>query len=352
MARPEGETGHRDPGVGKFREGWVNRLIRRISGLPGPAWVAYLAALVLLAVLSHLVSWVEGGVPFGVPNVYRASLAIYVVGPLAAIHYLDSVARTAMLRFRPALGQADEVILALERDLTTMPSGPTNGWTLAGLLLGAAFIATGRDPEGAFRHAPLTFAFDGAASLIAFAPVPVVVYHTVRQLRLISRIHERATELDLYRPDPLYAFSSLSAQTGGAILAMNYLAVATNPTTFSSAAVLVPLILTFFMAIGCFVVPLLGMHRRIVAEKVRLETDAGGVLRHAIDELDQRIRTADDLGATTMTRVLEGLVIKHDVIARMSTWPWRLGTLRAFVSAVILPVALWLLFRSLERVLR
>lgn len=337
---------------GGFDRSWVNRLMDRIAILPGPAWAVYLAALVVFLVLSHVFAWVEGDVPFGAPDVFRASIAIYVVGPLAAIRYLDSVARTALDRFRPALGLDDQLIQAFDRDLTTMPARPTLAYTLAGLVLGAAFVASGGlDPVGSFRHGPITFVFEVAAMLAAFALLPVFVYHTVRQLRLISRIHEQAKEFDLYRPDPLYAFSSLSAQTGGAILGMNYLAVATNPGAFANLTAAVSVAGTFVIAIGCFVVPLLGMHRRIEANKARLETDAGDVLRRAIDELDRRIRANDDEGASMMTRVLEGVVIKRDVIARMPTWPWRAGTLRAFASAVLLPVALWLVFRALGQYL-
>lgn len=351
MVSSPGRDVGREPAVGGFDASWANRLIDRIAAFPGPAWAAYLAVFVVVLVVAHLVSWLDGAAPFGVPDAYRASFAMYLVGPIAAIAYFDSVARTALDRFRPALGPKADLIEGFEFELATMPAKPTNLWTLAGLAFAAMFVAVGPDPAALMATAPLTFAFDVTVGLASFAGAAVLLYHTLRQLREISRIHEQATALDLYRPDPLYAFSSLTAQTGIALIGINYVSAATDPATFSNPALMAGLGLSLLIAIGCFVLPLMGMHRRLVAEKVKLEADAGDLLRRTIDELDRRIRADDDSGASAMTRVLEGIVIRRDVIGRIPTWPWRAGTLRAFVSAVVLPLAMWLLFRTLGKVL-
>lgn len=338
----------------RFDPSWVNRLIDRIAALPGPPWAPYLAGFAVVLVAAHLVAWVDGGVPFGMPDAYRASFAVYLVGPIALVAYFDSVGRTALDRFRPALGPSSRLIEGFEIDLTSMPAKPTFVWSVGGLVFAAAYVVTGPvgpDPAAAFAAAPLTFAFDAILGSVSFAGAAVLLYHTIRQLWAISRIHEQATDLDLYRPEPLYAFSSLTAQTGIAIIGVNYLSAATDPATFSSVPLMAGLGASLVIAVGCFVLPLLGMHRRLVAEKARLEGDAGDLLRRTMDDLDRRIRAGDDSGASALTRVLEGVVIRRDVIGRLPTWPWRTGTLRAFVSAVVLPVAMWLLFRTLGRVL-
>lgn len=341
--------------MGGFDPSWVNRLIDRIAALPGPSWAAYLAGCVVVLVVAHLVAWVDGGVPFGVPDGYRASFAVYLVGPIALIAYFDSVARTALDRFRPALGRRDGLADGFEIDLTTMPARPAFVWSVGGLVFAAAYVVTGPvtgpDPAASIAAAPLTFAFDVTVGSVSFAGAAVLLYHTIRQLQAISRIHEQATDLDLYRPAPLYAFSSLTAQTGIAIIGVNYVSAATDPATFSSVPLMAGLGASLVIAVGCFVLPLLGMHRRLVAEKARLEGDAGDLLRRTMDDIDRKIRAGDDAGAGALTKVLEGVLIRRDVVGRIPTWPWRTGTLRAFVSAVVLPVAMWLLFRVLGRAL-
>ena len=37
------------------------------------------------------------------------------------------------------------------------------------------------------------------------------------------------------------------------------------------------------------------------------------------------------------------------MLARVSTWPWSPGTLRGFGTAIVLPIALWLIYRVLDQ---
>jgi hypothetical protein len=39
-------------------------------------------------------------------------------------------------------------------------------------------------------------------------------------------------------------------------------------------------------------------------------------------------------------------------VTRASTWPWAPETLRGFVTALVLPIALWLVYRFLDQVAR
>ncbi len=39
------------------------------------------------------------------------------------------------------------------------------------------------------------------------------------------------------------------------------------------------------------------------------------------------------------------------MVEKLPTWPWRQGTIGAFVTAILLPIGLWLVTRLLERVI-
>ena len=140
----------------------------------------------------------------------------------------------------------------------------------------------------------------------------------------------------------MYAFSVLTARTGSALVAFAYLSAATDPATFTNPALITTTAVMLLVATGCFVLPLFGMHGRILVEKARLEAEAGEHLGRALKELNIRGRAGYDAGAGALTRVIEGLVIQRTMIRAIPTWPWRTETLRGFVSAVVLPIGLWL----------
>lgn len=50
-------------------------------------------------------------------------------------------------------------------------------------------------------------------------------------------------------------------------------------------------------------------------------------------------------------KALANLVIERDTLEKISTWPWGRGTLTGFLTALILPILLWIITRILERVM-
>lgn len=50
-----------------------------------------------------------------------------------------------------------------------------------------------------------------------------------------------------------------------------------------------------------------------------------------------------------LSKAQTALVQERDLIARLSTWPWDPTTLRAVVSAIALPIVLFLITRVLDR---
>ncbi len=134
-------------------------------------------------------------------------------------------------------------------------------------LLAYAFFP---DAEGIVGLSPTALAVRISYEIVTTAVGFVALYRTVRQLRLVHRIHAMALHIDLYQPAPLYAFSSLTAQAGmGFFLLLVPLALlvpsGSGPAAYAVAA-------TWFVtlaviSIAAFVLPLQGMHARIVTRK-------------------------------------------------------------------------------------
>ncbi len=49
----------------------------------------------------------------------------------------------------------------------------------------------------------------------------------------------------------------------------------------------------------------------------------------------------------TLGKSIAALWRERDIIAKLPTWPWSTGTLRGFVSALLLPITLFLIQRLL-----
>ena len=329
---------------------WVDRLTDAIARLPGPWWVAYLVGFAVFLIVANAAAWIDGTLTPGTFDLYLSALAVYAVVPLAAIHYLDVEASAALEEMRKTLS-VDDGSLELHRyRLTTMPAVPTLIWTGLGLAFAFGYVVFG--PTIAVQQAgPMTRAVDAAIALVAFPLFGAMFFHTVRQLRLISDIQSQIPSIDLFQLRPLYAFSGVTARTGLITLALAYLSAATDPSTFvlTNPTLFVFVLVAIVVAIVAFIVPLLGIQQRVAKAKASALAEANRDLQSVLSEVSRRARFADLTDADAVNKHLASAVAQRDIVARIPTWPWEPGTLRGFVTAVVLPIALWLVFRALER---
>jgi hypothetical protein len=315
----------------------VDQLMDWIDHFPGPLWLFYLVALIVLIIISNGIAWIEGSVPVGTFDLYRSSIPFYSVASLALMHHLNHVARRALAAFRPALGAADTEYERFEYQLTTLPRRTTWSVLVLSPLLTAAFLFFTPYVATVFNVSPWLAAAEVVLYVIVFAVIMVLMYHTLRQLRLVSLIHTSATNVNLFQPTPLYAFSRLTAQTAIGLLLINYFSILTDPTTFVNPALNALTISTSLIAVACFVLPLNGMHDRIAAQKNRLRAEANIRLETTIQEIYRRADTQNLVEIDQLNKLMTSLVTAREEITKIPTWPWDPRTLTGFVSAFLLP---------------
>jgi hypothetical protein len=337
-----------DASKAAYAPSWVDRLTDRVDALPFPAWAAYLGLLVVVALAGNLAVWLDGSLDFGQPDVYQLSLGFYVAIALGGIHYLDLAASQAWRTFRPVLQVDDETAAAMGYQLTTMPARTTLAWTLIGLAANAVFFVSLYGTEVSIERTPVTLIENGVVDAVALVLTVVLGYHTLRQLRLIDALHRQVERIDLLDIAPLHAFSRVSAATGILLLALVYVAVLTDPASSTNVGLVAGLGITVALAVACFVVPLYGMHTRIAAEKARRLEETNRRLDRVLAELDRRTDLMDLTEADAFNKHLASVIAQRQVVSAVPTWPWQAETLRGFVTAVALPVALWFLYRFLE----
>jgi hypothetical protein len=329
-----------------YRASWVDQLTRAIDRLPIPPWAFYAVLLVVLVLAINAVRWVSGA-PFGTFDLFDSGDASFPVYMLAMIHYLNRVAGAKLEAFRPALDVDQLEYERLRYELTTLPA---RGAALAALV-GVGFIVFLYGgtlvSEGSGTAPPTYVVATLVLQAVTFAFLGTLIYHTIHQLRLVSRIHALAPRIDLFQPAPLYAFSHLTARTGLGLAILTAYSYVIDPSINPIGVGLT--VLMVGVAAAAFVLPLEGMHGRIVDEKERLQLEADRRLKATLAQLHQSVDERDLSASDPLNKTLESLQLERDAIARMPTWPWQPGTLRAFVSVLLVPIVLWLIFRVLDR---
>jgi hypothetical protein len=328
--------------------GGVSRFYDWCYGLPWHGWWVFPAMAGLLFAWAQGILWVTGRLPVGT---FDPTLTVSVVyGPyaLGALAYLNRVAGRALRTFWPATGWPDADRASWEHAFTTVR---------AGLGVPSLFIGIGV-AIGAFLSAPTAIVgaddLDRLVYFAAFAPTAIfgygmsvlVIAHTSRQLRLVSTIHRHARAIDPFDRVPVYAFSRFTVQTGLAFLLSGYYTLTLNSSFQSGNLVgLVVLGLVMALSAACFALPLWGIHGRLVGEKETLHAGVEARLNKLAQELYRRIDAGEYDGTKVVNEAIAAAGAVRERIERLPTWPWPPQVFRGFLSALLLPVIVYLLSR-------
>ncbi len=339
-----------------YHASWVDRLFVWIEHRPFPPWLFYLLIILALAILGHVVRWIDGSLSPGSLQVIPLVEAPFAVYFLALIHYLNFAARRALATFRPILDVTDEETQQLEYGLNGIP-----GWTgilavLAGAFVGFANVYSRPDSWGV--SAAPSLGLTALVAAVANVGSILWVVHTIRQLRAVDLIHRMPKNINPFHREPLYAFSTLTLPTaiGGLLPVYIYLFLAyyfgvLGPLPLPSAFEAAGLGLVIALALAAFILPLSSMHHRLAREKARLVAEADQRYSVMVDKFNDEFGQArfKDLDATS--RAIASLTSQREVLARISTWPWKPETLRSLLTTVALPVLLYLVSRFVGRYL-
>ncbi len=338
-----------------YAPSWVNHFTAWVDRLPVPSWSFYLVVVLVLSLLLVIVPWVEGAFPVGTVFPVQLFMPVMITLLLAMLHYLDNRASSALMTLRPALKASKEEASRLHYELTTLPARPTLLASLATviliLLLG---VIGGRESSiEVFVPWPVSGNLVYFVYLIGFWNFGAFAYHTIHQLGVINRIYTRYTHIDLFRLRPLYAFSSITALTAVMLALAAYGWNALNPEGLQDLNLVTIgiLFLITALALAAFVWPLLGIHRLLAEEKGRLLDECALRLEAAIAELHERMDSGELEGIDRLNLAMSSLEIEQQALDRIPTWPWQPETPRLLVTALALPLGLWLLQYVLQLLL-
>lgn len=356
--RREGSCVHQGPYAGgvdaapsPYAPSWYDRLQTWVERRVGPPWLAYIGAFVVIAGVLDAIAWLSGFVAPGELDPYINSGAAYMVIGYAGMHVLDVSAARAWRAFRPATRLDDAASDRFAYELTTMPARPALVATLVGLAVSLVYVVSQYGRPFDLGRQPVLFALSVLVVTIGFVGTAGAFYHSIHQLRAIGRAHRFVGDVDLLHLGPLHAFAGVTATTGILLLVIGYLAIPTNPSPTSNPVVIAIAVASIGLAIACFAIPLVGIRAVIGAERSRRLGTVNRLLGEGLAELHRRAEARDLTDADPLSKQLASLMSERDLVARVPTWPWAAQTLQGFTAAIVIPVALWLTYRFLERAL-
>jgi hypothetical protein len=326
-----------------LRPSWIDQLVCGVRRLPIPSWLFYLSLWLIVALLltaGMALADTRGATDIGAGIAFWSLAPVYY---LALMHYLDGVAERALVAFRPISDMSEATYLRYRDELTTMPAREAlfaglagAGLTLVSLLLrdGPAYTSL------AIHRLPGPMGVDSV--VLANVVMSSFVYHSIRQLRIVGRIHATITRINLFQRGPLYAFSTLTARTGiGYLLALSLGIIPRTGSSSTDWLLDTSTLVIQLLAVASFVLPLLAVQRRLAQEKQRRHDELAVRLERGFAELHARIDSGA-LGEVSAVRTaLDALGLERDTLAKVSTWPWQFGTLAGFGSALLLPLTIW-----------
>src|SRR3954452_16997598 len=105
-------------------------------------------------------------------------------------------------------------------------------------------------------------------------------------------------------------------------------------------------------AIASFILPLLGIHHRLVEEKARWKGEVAQHLKTNITNFHKMSAEHKLEEVDLQLRIIEGINREKAILEQIPTWPWQPGTLRGLTTSVLVPILLWLVVKMLEHIVR
>ena len=348
--RSSGNERHPQP----YSPSWVNHLTAWVNRRSWPSWSWYLGLWLILVIILVATLWIEGVHPVG--KIFPAQLFMpaMIALFLAMIHFLDSRAEAALTTLQPALKATEEEYDQLRYQLTTLPAWPTilaSLATIAAIYLIGFLTGETESALEALAGSPIAATLVRIVYWIGWWVFGAFVYHSIHQLRQIDFVYSRHTRIRLFAMSPLYAFSPVTALTAVTLVIATYGWTALNPDNLSDPISIVLISLITLLALGAFAWPLLGIHRLLGEEKARLLDECALRMEDAIAELHRRMDSGDLEGMDRLNDAMASLVIERDALGAIPTWPWQPETPRLLITALALPLGLWIIQYVLQLVL-
>ena len=333
-----------------YRGGPISWLLLRLDALPERGWAVIALLALALAAWGNGVLWATGELPVGTIDANVIIVAVYAPYGLAMLMLGRHIALRALDGFWPATGwpDSDRQVWAYQFERT--PARIELVAVILGLIGGLAALIAAPTTVVAAGYDTLDYYLANIPLFAAgYTVTTVVTFISARWLLLVMRIHREATEVDVFDRAPLYAFSRLTVFAALGVVAAVYYTLTFNAAyQVGNVPSLAFLGVAFLIGLAAFVVPLWGIHVRIVREKEALLRDVERRVNSIANELYRDIDSGSMDTASKFTALLTSLGSLRERIEHLPTWPWPPNLFRGFITALLLPIAIFILTRVIS----
>lgn len=329
---------------------WMDTLVGWIDGLPGHGLLFYILSGLGLGITINAIFWIDGSVPLGTIDPLNTSFSLFVLYWLILYQYLTHVGSRSLQTFRPLLDASDEDVERLEYELAKLPRWL--GWLSIPIGFGVFAAEIPGNPQEFGDLVPNTALVPiGDVAITGFMAACFIclLIRSIRQLRMVARLHSRATNINLLELEPAHAFSELTSRTGIGLIFVLVFSLVFAPATGKTAFDVITDMFVAVIAVAIFVVPLLGMRALLEKEKERVLKETSELLQTTRDLFHAKVKSRNYDSLEGMETAISTLIRERKLFEKISTWPWKTVTLRGFASTLLLPIFIWLITRLLER---
>jgi hypothetical protein len=339
-----------------YRGSWADALTDRVRRLPGPSIAYYALFSALLFAIVTAIEWLVGSLEPGRFVPVQAAVCAVAGLWLRLIEQFNESARAAVRALGPARLGDPARFPEIERRLTTLPALPLVAFSVLAAavsetraFVSPAFLQAISDPGVGRTPSTVVLAtLVAVATFIGSAWASKIVVMSWRIHRLLT--HE--VRVSLFDVSALFAFSRITAAMAVSMI-LSLVLVSVPAPTILAADVLGIAGGLFTLAIAglCFVLPLVGVHGRLVEDKDRLTGLAVEKLRTAATDLHQALDAGDLPKFDPYQKALTGIETELRLLRDTPTWPWQRETVRWVIGALMFPVILYVLQQGIARLI-
>lgn len=328
-----------------YKPSWIDRFNNWVETLPVRAWIFFALSGIALILVQILFLWLEGGL--GALDILPVIIFNGLVTPflLGLILLFDNQAVTALDSMRPSLDMTEPVFSEYRYKLSNMPARAAliSGLVLLVIVIALEQLTSVPSSYAVLEQLPIfTVVYYVIDKSSAFM-YGVMVYHTIRQLRLVNSINTRHLRINLFNVGPSQAFSKLTASTAVGLVVGVYAWMLINPELLAELINIGFTLAFTLLAVAVFVWPLLGAHNLLLKEKVRALQEIDLHFEAVFAKFNQHLENDEFEATERLNRTITSLDIQHKRISAIPTWPWSSETGRIVLTAIALPLALMIL---------
>ena len=334
-----------------YQPSWIDKTLEWVDRLPfsGLTFIALLYAFCVLAVHSAL--WLEGFLSLGEFDTTLFFDLLWIPLGLGYIYYLEKAAHQAITDFTPAMELPRAEAEAVTYRFITLPAFPVLALTLIGFVLGVLTLLNLPFQYGSESGASISHIFLAVLSGGGYGFLPIWFYAAYRNVTQINELYKQVKKPNLFNLYPLQSLSRVTLFIAAfMVLVVNVnlaLELFLGTQTQSSGDVIAVYIFGLTIALVVFVVPLLGMRRKIEAEKRALLAENAHQIENLRFSLQKELRRKKLQNISELEKALSALFALRANILAVPALPWTPGTFRNFATAVVLPLVIWLAQRLL-----